>query len=134
MTMALVLVTTLAITVTALADYVQTSLRATRVAAAQTQRLTAADGALRLAVESLKQSSASCSTNMVVPSLNGTSVTVRCTPNGPIATGWSRHDLTATVELQGGTSTGRATVQITRSGGGACMSSCTVTINSWVVE
>ena len=134
MTFSLVLVTTLAVTVTTLAGYVQTSLRATRTTAAQTQRLVTADGALRIAVESLKRTSANCTTNMAVPALNGTTVTVRCVPNGPVTATWSRHDVTATVAFQGGTSVGRATVQIGRPGGSPCTSSCTVTINSWLVE
>jgi type II secretory pathway component PulK len=132
--MSLVLVTAMALSVTALAGYVQTSLRSERATATQVKRLSAADGALRLAVESLKRSSANCTSSMNLPALNGTQVTVRCVGNGlPTAT-WTRHDLTATVRSpEGGVSTGRATVQL--SGVATpCTSSCTVTVNAWLIE
>jgi hypothetical protein len=132
--LALVITTALAMVVTSLTGYVETSLRAERVAASRIERTATVDGALRIAVELLRQSSANCTDSMVVPVLNGEQVSVSCTGNGLPGATWTRHDLTARVQSPGGgVSVGRATVQLS-SPTVPCTTSCTVTINSWLVD
>lgn len=137
MTMALVIVTALAVSVTALAGYASTSLRSARVTAAQTQRLSTLDAARVLTLEALRASSANCTTSLQIAGLagmNGATTTIRCVPNGTPTATFSRHDVTITVTGGGGTSVGRALVQIARPGGVACTASCTVVLNSWTLD
>jgi hypothetical protein len=132
--LALVITTALAMVVTSLTGYVQSSLRAERASASRIERTAAVDGALRVAIELLRQSAANCTASMDVPLLNGDQVTVSCTGNGLPGATWTRHDLTATAHSpDGGTSVGRATVQLS-SPSVPCTSSCSVTLNSWIVD
>ena len=69
---------------------------------------------------------------MQVPSINGATITLSCSQVATAAS-WTKVRLTATARLGGADTVGGSTVQITRSGGSPCASSCTVTINTWSV-
>jgi Tfp pilus assembly protein PilX len=128
----LVLCLSLAVMGLALGRYAQASSKSSTVMAAVAQRNAAADGALRLGIESLKLGESRCTTTMSVPAINGATITLGCTQVASAAA-WLQVRLTVTAKLDAAQTTGATTVQIGRPGGSPCTSSCTVTINSWSV-